>query len=126
MLHCTPLKRGEGTPFVFLHGFLGCARDWEALASKLDAPSFAIDLPGHGRSPFTAQFEEALSSALPPEPVHLVGYSMGGRLALRYALAEPERVASLTLIGAHLGLKTESERAARLARDAVWARKLRE
>lgn len=125
MLYRVTLKSGSSTPIVFLHGFLGCTRDWERVASEIDAPCIAVDLPGHGRSPFTAKWEEALNAVLPNEPVHLVGYSMGGRLALRYAIAKPQHIASLTLVGAHLGLKTESERATRRASDAIWAHKLR-
>ncbi len=125
MLHRVVLNGGLGIPVVFLHGFLGCAEDWEDVAKHLKAPSIALDLPGHGRSPFTPDADAALHEALPATPVHLVGYSMGGRLALQYAIRHPARIASLHLLSAHLGLATALERSARRERDELWAHKLR-
>lgn len=57
-------------------------------------------------------------------PFPLVGYSMGGRLALAYAVAHPERVSALVLESASPGLPTEEERAARRAADEALARRL--
>src|SRR5207302_6106014 len=54
---------------------------------------------------------------------HLVGYSLGGRLALWLAARHPERVLSLTTIGAHAGLEP-AERAARAAADAALAERI--
>jgi 2-succinyl-6-hydroxy-2,4-cyclohexadiene-1-carboxylate synthase len=53
-----------------------------------------------------------------------VGYSMGGRLALRLALDRPELVRALVLIGASPGIEDADERAARVASDEVLAAKL--
>lgn len=111
------LKEGPGTPLVFLHGFLGTAADWELLCSYLPpCRCIGYDLPGHGDSPFVKTFELSES-----EPVHLIGYSMGGRLALSYASAHPEKIASLTLLSAHPGLQTEAEKQQKLANDTMWA-----
>jgi len=57
------------------------------------------------------------------EPSHLVGYSMGGRLALWLAAQHPERVLSLTTISAHAGLEP-AERAARAAADEALAARI--
>jgi len=102
-----------------LHGFLGDGADWtrfaEAAGVELDAPT----LPGHGPRPrpvpphFTAWVAWLCERLrLSTSPVHLLGYSMGGRLALATALAEAQsgRVASLTLLGATPGLLTPKER----------------
>lgn len=119
MLARTDLKTGPGIPLVFLHGFLGTSLDWEPLCSHLPPRAcIGFDLPGHGGSPFSETFD------IPLELFHLVGYSLGGRLALRYAFENPRKVASLTLLSAHPGLASETEKQNRLAHDAEWARLL--
>jgi 2-succinyl-6-hydroxy-2,4-cyclohexadiene-1-carboxylate synthase len=108
-------------PVVFLHGFLGHPSDWDRVIAHLpDIPTITIELPGHGNSPFAQEF----SFPLPSQTFHLVGYSMGGRLALSYAKKFPERIASLTILSAHPGLKTKEEKTSRLQEDAKWAERL--
>jgi 2-succinyl-6-hydroxy-2,4-cyclohexadiene-1-carboxylate synthase len=110
MLSTKILKTGPGDPIVFLHGFLGRSEDWEAVCSHLPpCPCIGIDLPSHGDSPFVPHFD------LPR--AHIVGYSMGARLAVRFA-KEP---LSLTLLSIHPGLKTEREKQARWESDTKWA-----
>ena len=90
-----------------------------------------VDLPGHGRAHFPQQpalytldgTTQAVLSGI-PAPVHLVGYSLGGRLALRLALHHPERFLSLTLISASPGLPMVAERAARRRTDDALAAQL--
>jgi len=122
MLH--KLKEVADTPtLLFLHGFMGNHTDWHAVVSHLPCTCLALDLPGHGNTPFTPNFASFLIRAtqnLPP--LHLVGYSMGGRLALQFAARYPEKVASLTLISSHLGLKTG--RAERLTKDKELAQEI--
>jgi len=110
-----------GLPLVFLHGFLGTRRDWDEVISYLPRlKCIALDLPGHGEAPFTETFEFT-----PPAPkFHLIGYSMGGRLAMRYALQYPERIATLILASTHPGLRSQKERDERIAHDAKWAKRL--
>lgn len=109
------------TPIVFLHGFLGQPSDWEPVISYLPPHlSIPIELPGHGITPFTENFRLNLSFP----KFHLVGYSMGGRLALQYARKFPEKIASLTILSAHPGLHTPQEKKIRLQEDAKWAEKL--
>jgi 2-succinyl-6-hydroxy-2,4-cyclohexadiene-1-carboxylate synthase len=91
-----------------------------------------LDLPGHGRHAgdaapwrFTFDAVEAEIAALARgEPVDLVGYSMGGRMALAYAVRNPGQVRRLVLESASPGLETEEERAARRATDEELARLL--
>lgn len=107
------LKRGgEGEPSlpaILLHGFGGDLNNWlfnhDTLASGRAV--YALDLPGHGGSSKDAGTGslEVLTGALNAfmdaigEPrAHLVGHSMGGAVALDFALTRPERVASLVLI----------------------------
>jgi 2-succinyl-6-hydroxy-2,4-cyclohexadiene-1-carboxylate synthase len=108
---------------ILLHGFTNTGRSWnpviEALGERYRA--IAPDIRGHG----DASDVEPVSlagvledvGALVPGPFALAGYSMGGRLALHAALAMPERVRRLVLIGASPGLADPHERAARLEDD---------
>lgn len=108
-------------PIVFLHGFLGHPSDWNQVLVHLPScEAHCIELPGHGSSPFVESFD-FLS---PNEQFHLVGYSMGGRLALGYASKYPHRIASLTIASAHPGLQTSQEKRQRLKEDTRWAEKL--
>ncbi len=94
----------------------------------LDGEGLALDLPGHGdnreRPPEFAALLTWLASNI-PESVHLVGYSMGGRIAMHYAHAHPQRVKSLTVVSASPGIEEEPARASRREHDAYWAAKLR-
>ena len=100
---------GPGTPVVLLHGFGGDLNNWLFNSEKLaeGRTAYALDLPGHGESAKDVgrgdldSFAETLGGfldAVGVERAHLVGHSMGGAVALAYAIAHPERVASLTLI----------------------------
>lgn len=111
---------------IALHGFGGSGRDWAALGC-FDGSGRDRAAPGgfgapdlHGRFESLPQAAETLLQELPPT-FDLVGYSLGGRLALHIALAAPERVQRLALIGANPGLATEAERAERRAADERWA-----
>ena len=119
-----------------MHGFTGSAQSWgdpivDGLASAVGSP-LLLDLPGHGRhrgdlAPwrFTLDAVEAELTALArDEPVDLVGYSMGGRVALAYAVRNPERVRRLVLESASPGLETEEERSARRESDEALARRI--
>ena len=125
--------RRAAPEILFLHGFLGSSADWLPVAHRLRAAwrCVLVDLPGHGRAQFPEQPElYALPGAAQAvlagaqQPVHLVGYSMGGRLALRLALQHPERFLSLTLISASPGLPLAAERAARRRADDALAAEL--
>lgn len=120
----------KGAPVVFLHGFTGSGLDFEGLLPTLeDSRRFiAPDLLGHGGSDSPEALNaykmdacihqlEQLIAALDVAPLHLVGYSMGGRIALSLASARPQLLRSLTLIGASPGLQSQAERDARSASD---------
>jgi pyruvate dehydrogenase E2 component (dihydrolipoamide acetyltransferase) len=109
-------RKGTGTPLVLIHGFAADSTGWAPLERTLpkDLPLIRIDLPSHGRSPrrridsFRA-LSRAVSQAFDAAasgPVHLLGHSLGGALALAIADIRPRQIASLTLI-APAGLDAE-------------------
>ncbi len=110
---------------VLLHGFSGTRRAWDGVIAHIDAQRYtplALDLPGHGSAAHegeTISFEGCLAHVLArsPERFALCGYSMGGRIALQLALAAPERVERLVLIGASPGIGDADERARRREAD---------
>jgi 2-succinyl-6-hydroxy-2,4-cyclohexadiene-1-carboxylate synthase len=121
---------------LFLHGFMGSSADWRDVMVPLGDRTFciAVDLPGHGASlgmaPDTYSIEGAARAMIGilddlevVRPI-VVGYSMGGRLALYLALRYPERCAGLFLESASPGLESADERVARRAADESKARRL--
>lgn len=123
-------------PTVLLHGFTGSPRSWDAVVvdrGQTAADVVALELPGHApgwlvQSGFTANVD-LLAARLREQvstPVHLVGYSLGARLALALLVRSPALVSRATLIGVHPGLCCDEERRARAAADARWARVLRQ
>ena len=123
---------------VLLHGFMGCLDNWADLRQKLRPqwPTLALDLPGHGATPldpFGARgaflpLVEALEGWIDERKlgkVHLLGYSMGGRLALALALRSPERFRSLILEGVSPGLESAGAIRTRQADEQGWAQSLR-
>jgi 2-succinyl-6-hydroxy-2,4-cyclohexadiene-1-carboxylate synthase len=112
---------------VLLHGFTNTGHSWDRVIDALPdgADALAPDIRGHGdasaRRPVTLEAVIEDIDHLAPDPFTLVGYSMGGRVALHVAFALPDRVQRLVLIGASPGLKTATARAERRASDAKLA-----
>jgi len=103
------LSSGSGPPLVFVHG-LGASADWWLWNLPEFARSFstyAIDLPGSGKSSGCASIEEieapelflkVLFDALDLTSAVVIGHSMGGYLSARFAMAYPHQVAELVLV----------------------------
>jgi len=113
---------------LLVHGFAGTGASWDQLVEYLDRQRYrplAADLRGHGqndsRRPIT--FEDCIADLLSaaPERFTLVGYSLGGRLALQLALAAPQRLERLVLISTSAGIDNEAEREVRLNSDLALA-----
>jgi 2-succinyl-6-hydroxy-2,4-cyclohexadiene-1-carboxylate synthase len=115
---------------VLLHGFTGCAAFWDDVVARLksDFRCISVDLPGHGRTGFPSEIgnyrmdavAKSLDQMLDQIGVgrfNLWGYSMGGRLALHFALRSPDRVRRLVLESASPGIVGEAERQQRVAED---------
>jgi 2-succinyl-6-hydroxy-2,4-cyclohexadiene-1-carboxylate synthase len=129
--------RGSGVPLLLLHGFTGRGSGWGRHAAAF-ARAFrviVVDLPGHGRTetpadPTRASVERTaddLAAILRREglaPAHVLGYSLGARIALRLAVAHPASLRRLVLESPSAGLATESERRSRQAADEARAVRL--
>jgi len=107
-------------PVLLLHGSpSGGAGDWRLFAPLLAGEGYdvyALEAPGFGRSPATvpdfsilatAHLALAAQKSLGLERLHLIGWSFGGAVAIRMADLEPERVATVTLVGALAAQETE-------------------
>ena len=120
---------------MLLHGFTGYGGGWATQAEAFSAAGYRVlapDLLGHGRSPAppshgryemgraAADLSLLLKSVI-DEPTHLLGYSLGGRLALYFALTFPAQVRTLTLESASPGLATTAERDRRREHDNALA-----
>ena len=120
---------------VFLHGLLGSSKDWNSVIYELgDHPTLSIDLPGHGFSTQERcadfrdccdQISDTILTQIPSHrPIVLVGYSLGGRIAMVGVAKEyfPNlNIVQLVIEGGNFGLQKPIERETRLASDGVWA-----
>ena len=118
-MHTQYLEAGAGAPLLLLHGHEQSATSWRWVIPALARTHrvLALSLPGHGDTAPTvgdsvsgsdqARFVAAFLDTLDIDPpLDLVGHSAGGVIALRLALADPERIRSLTLVdSAGLGLE---------------------
>jgi 2-succinyl-6-hydroxy-2,4-cyclohexadiene-1-carboxylate synthase len=107
---------------ILLHGFTHTGRSWDPVLEALGERYLPIapDIRGHGasaRQPVTLEAVVDDVASLAPSSFTLVGYSMGGRIALHVALALPDRVERLVLIGASPGIADPAERATRRNAD---------
>ncbi len=137
MLHYETSGSPDGSPVCFLHGFMGAIRDWTSITDALhdDAYCIRVDLPGHGRSLHRPSYEytiegatQALADVLDDAGVrecNLVGYSMGGRIALYFAVHHSSRVRTLTLESSSPGLTSSADRNDRRMVDAERADSIR-
>ncbi|QKJ87914.1 2-succinyl-6-hydroxy-2,4-cyclohexadiene-1-carboxylate synthase [Paramixta manurensis] len=120
---------------VWLHGFLGNARDWQAVQSDfVDWPCLSVDLPGHGGSraqqidgfPALCQRLSATLQAHQVRRYWLIGYSLGGRIAMYYACrAALAGLCGVVVEAGHPGLSNACERQQRYEADSEWAQRFR-
>src|SRR2546428_6257360 len=128
---------GEGPPVTLLHGFTQSGRSWQEVIDTMPAGWRWVvpDLRGHGETrlaPGAPCTMDACTADLEllwdhlgidrRLRTHLVGYSMGGRLALHVAARRPERLLSMLTIGAHAGLEEAAREGRRGGDDALAQR----
>jgi len=122
------------TPLLLLHGFTGSKLDWNFIYKDLTKKVFpiAIDLIGHGNSDSPNELNHYLSDSIVEQlkyiiedftkgKIYLLGYSMGGRAALSFALKYPQEIKALILESSSAGIKTENERLERIKKDEELA-----
>lgn len=100
---------GAGAPMLVLHGLLGSSRNWLSTGVALAESGwhvYAVDLRNHGASAWSDDCSYAAMAADVTaliqqqgwKSVHLVGHSMGGKVAMRVAVDHPEWVSRLTIV----------------------------
>ncbi len=133
-----PAEANSGPPpLILLHGFMGSKDDWADIIDGLKEarPCIAIDLPGHGGTVVNGDgslynMENAASGIiefadnLGIDTFDLLGYSMGGRLALFMAIHYPGRIGRLVLESSSPGLRTHEERVIRQKDDEALSEKI--
>lgn len=132
-------KQGKGPVLILLHGFTGSSKTWEPFLREW-ASSFTtvtIDFLGHGLSDIPPDYrrytmEQTVSDLfqimeqLEIEKAHLLGYSMGGRVAIALASSHPDKIERLILESTSPGLETEGERSLRRKQDEALAMEIEE
>ena len=99
---------GEGKPFVILHGFLGMGDNWKTLATQFAEDGYAlhlVDQRNHGRSFHSDEFNyDILATDIKAycdhhglDKIILLGHSMGGKTAMKFAVKFPEIVEKLII-----------------------------
>ncbi|MDO6658031.1 2-succinyl-6-hydroxy-2,4-cyclohexadiene-1-carboxylate synthase [Anaerobacillus sp. 1_MG-2023] len=128
---------GEGEPLLLLHGFTGSSENWSSFMKRWSRlyKVIAIDFIGHGESAkpndasqYTMEsmgsYLKQLLNLLGIDQLHLLGYSMGGRFALSFAVQYPSLIKTLILESSSPGLFTEDQRRERVQKDHALARRI--
>lgn len=130
-------QHGSGSPVLLLHGFAGSARTMRPLVEALAARHRVIapDLPGHGLSdapreagaytwPAVTRQLLRLLDVLDLPHAHVLGFSLGGRVALQLAARRPDRVRTVCTIGSRCVWTDLAERSTRRTKDAALAARI--
>jgi 2-succinyl-6-hydroxy-2,4-cyclohexadiene-1-carboxylate synthase len=119
---------------IFLHGFTGSVKDWKKTAELVDDRFYkiAVDLIGHGKSERPIEVDKYSASSKNSQlldiinhfikgKVILLGYSMGGRAALSFAINHPEKIKGMILESTSAGIEEPAEREERVKSDEELA-----
>jgi esterase len=99
---------GQGDPIIILHGLFGTLDNWQTIAKKLAEKNtvFIVDQRNHGKSPHTEEFNynllaEDLYNFMTDHWIYsaiIIGHSMGGKVAMQFAMNNPDMVEKLIVI----------------------------
>ena len=130
-------NEGAEKTIVLLHGFTGSMKTWQHVINQFPASIHVVtvDLIGHGQTSAPKELQpylmeahidllEQLFERLQLQQFTLLGYSMGGRVALSYAIRYPHRISALILESASPGLAQSEERMVRILADDALAKKI--
>lgn len=130
---------GVGFPVILLHGFSGDITTWSKCEKGLmkNTRIIKIDLVGHGKSSSPDSIERYEMKSVVEDlriifqklnivQADVVGYSMGGRVALAFSLMNPTLVRKLVLESASPGLVTEEEKSSRRKQDQLLASNIKQ
>ena len=123
-------KNITSNSFLFIHGFTGSHESWSEIRRHINNSSIALDIPGHGKSTFVDLKDDytyddwctdifLMLRQLKIDKINICGYSIGGRLALIFALKYPSYVNKLILEGTSLGIEDFDQRTIRRDEDRV-------
>lgn len=125
---------GNGPSMLLLHGFTGTVQSLDPISCVLSSQFslLGIDLPGHGRTRAipdpNLKFGQVIADLNEvmhrwhPHPMHVAGYSMGGRVGLGLACRFPDAVKSLSLLSASPGISNITSRQTRAALERDLAK----
>ena len=125
---------GSGPPLLLLHGFTGSLSTWDMLSEHLSThfTVYRLDLMGHGKTTPASEQRMRLTQqvkdleallAMRSEPWIVLGYSMGGRIALMLSVVS-EQIARTIAVSTTPGIETALERKVRRTSDRVLAERL--
>ncbi|MCZ6673487.1 MAG: 2-succinyl-6-hydroxy-2,4-cyclohexadiene-1-carboxylate synthase [Verrucomicrobia bacterium] len=128
-------KKGHGPTLICLHGFVGSGSDFEILADHYpdhptliapDFPDYAIDpeVTDDAWGTALSALKKIIEIEASDAPSVLLGYSMGGRIALQFALKYPGLLKALVLVGATPGIADHTDREKRVRADEELATKV--
>ena len=99
---------GSGFPIIILHGLLGSSDNWRGITKRLSSSYkvFAVDLRNHGQSPhseimtYPAMVDDVreLLERHRVSECHILGHSLGGKVAMHFAISHPDRVSKLVIV----------------------------
>ena len=123
-LNIKKIGESHNPPFIFLHGLMGEGEDWYELAKYFSDKYYCllVDLPGHGKSTsevsgFKALAKLILDSVNQNDKLNVIGYSMGGRVALYLILNFPNLFNKAVIESASPGIQSQNEREKRYKSD---------
>ena len=121
---------GSGTPLLLIHGFTGSHKSFDKISNflKIYFKVITIDMIGHGKSmdykKENYSFDQSIqdiSSILESQSlkkINILGYSLGGRLAMQFVNKNPNKINKLIICSASNGIKNKKERENRIISDS--------